>query len=261
MVPINMVIAKSIGKMSTKMMEAKDERVKTMSEILSGFKVIKFFVWEDYFQSRVKKHRQQELKFLKWRKYLDALCVYLWATTPVLISISSFTTFVLLGNELTASKVFTSIALFAMLTSPLNAFPWVLNGLVESLVSIKRIGDFLSLKKLDRGAYFSPREEVADVEHENLVDIAIGKGRFSVGAPREGQQQFVLSDINLTLKRGDFVGVIGRVGSGKSSLLGAILGELNKEAGGITVREPVDGIGYVQQEVRRKTLYSSRRHK
>lgn len=46
-----------------------------------------------------------ELKYLKARKYLDAVCVYLWAAAPVLIAISIFATFVLLGHTLTAAKV------------------------------------------------------------------------------------------------------------------------------------------------------------
>ena len=65
------------------------------------------------------------------------MCVYLWATTPVLISVLTFVSYALSGHELTAPKVFTSVALFAMLTGPLNAFPWVLNGLVEAMVSIR----------------------------------------------------------------------------------------------------------------------------
>ena len=49
-------------------------------------------------------------------------------------------------NDNNCTKVFTSVALFAMLTGPLNAFPWVLNGLVESLVSLRRLDAFLSLQ-------------------------------------------------------------------------------------------------------------------
>lgn len=49
--------------------------------------------------------RAAELKSLKGRKYLDAWCVYFWATTPVMISILTFTTYALLGNKLTAAKV------------------------------------------------------------------------------------------------------------------------------------------------------------
>lgn len=89
--------------------------------------------------------REGELKYLKGRKYLDALCVYFWATTPVLISILTFGTYVLMGKTLTAATVFTSMALMNMLISPLNAFPWVLNGLTEAWVSLRRIQRFLDV--------------------------------------------------------------------------------------------------------------------
>lgn len=84
---------------------------------------------------------------MKGRKYLDALCVYFWATTPVLISILTFSTYVLLGNSLDAKTVFTSMALLNMLIGPLNAFPWVLNGLTEAWVSVKRIQRLLDVNK------------------------------------------------------------------------------------------------------------------
>ena len=138
-IPVNKCIANKIGSLSEKMMSAKDKRVNTMSELLTGIRVIKYFNWQQFFCDRVEDVRKEELKQLAGRKYLDALCVYLWATTPVLISVLTFVTYVLLGNTLTAAKVFTSVALFAMLTGPLNAFPWVLNGLVESLVSIRHV--------------------------------------------------------------------------------------------------------------------------
>ena len=68
------------------------------------------------FCDKVNNARKTELKHLAGRKYLDALCVYLWATTPVLISVLTFVTYAMLGNTLTAAKVFTSVALFSMLT-------------------------------------------------------------------------------------------------------------------------------------------------
>lgn len=89
--------------------------------------------------------RDKELKCLKGRKYLDALCVFFWATTPVIISVLTFATYVLMGNTLSAAKVFTGIALLNMLIAPLNAFPWVLNGMMEAWVSIKRIQRLLKV--------------------------------------------------------------------------------------------------------------------
>ena len=76
-----------------------------MAEMLTGIRVVKFMSWEPYFAEKVHQARTKELKYLKGRKYLDAICVYLWCTTPVLISVLTFATYVLLGNSLTAAKV------------------------------------------------------------------------------------------------------------------------------------------------------------
>ncbi len=84
------------------------------------------------------------MQALAVRKYLDALCVYFWAATSLLFSLFTFGLFVLLGHKLTAEVVFTSLALFNVLICPLNSFPWVLNGLVEAVVSVRRLQGFLS---------------------------------------------------------------------------------------------------------------------
>ena len=60
--------------------------------------------------------RDAELKSLKGRKYLDAMCVYFWATTPVLISILTFTTYAMMGNQLTAAKVGLFIHVYKLFT-------------------------------------------------------------------------------------------------------------------------------------------------
>lgn len=89
--------------------------------------------------AQVEEARQGELAALAVRKYLDALCVYFWAATSLLTSILTFSLFVLLGHALTAEIVFTSLALFGVLIAPLNSFPWVINGCVEAVVSVRRL--------------------------------------------------------------------------------------------------------------------------
>ena len=126
-----------------------------MTEILSGIRVIKFNAWENHFKSKIDTLRDAELTSLKGRKYLDAWCVFFWACTPALISILTFATYVLLGHELTAARVFTSIALFNILIMPLNSFPWVINGLVEAWVSIKRLQKYIELQEQDLHQYYT----------------------------------------------------------------------------------------------------------
>ena len=76
-----------------------------MNEVLYGIRVIKFYTWEKHFTNKIDDLRSLEVDSLRGIKYLDAMCVYFWATTPVLISILSFTTYAVLGHQLTAAKV------------------------------------------------------------------------------------------------------------------------------------------------------------
>jgi len=72
---------------------------------LYGIRAIKLSAWETLFSQRITVLRSAEVRSLAARKYLDALCVFFWAATPVLISLLTFLTYVLLGNRLTAAKV------------------------------------------------------------------------------------------------------------------------------------------------------------
>ena len=76
-----------------------------MNEIISGIRSIKINTWEQIFIRKLHIARSEEVKYLKKRKYLDALCVYFWATTPVMMSFLTFTLYSSLGYELTAAKV------------------------------------------------------------------------------------------------------------------------------------------------------------
>lgn len=89
--------------------------------------------------------RQKEMKVLSKQKYLDALCVFFWAITPTVIKLMTFATATLIDQPMTAATAFASVALLNMLIGPLNAFPWVLNGLVEAYVSLKRVQSYLDV--------------------------------------------------------------------------------------------------------------------
>ncbi|GFU20326.1 multidrug resistance-associated protein 7 [Nephila pilipes] len=266
-IPINQVVAKKIACFSTLMMKAKDKRIKIMNEIISGIRIIKMNTWEKIFCKKLEGIRYEEVKYLKKRKYLDALCVYFWATTPVLISFLTFTVFALLGYKLTAAKVFTSIALFNILIMPLNAIPWVLNGIVEAWISVKRVGVFLQLPDLnyedfysELGSYGPPKLEIINgiFSYCELQNDPHCDERIVVCDKQSGTSEFFLGPIGLKLLQGDFICVIGKVGSGKSSLISSILADLNCISGEIKINisQRNIGIGYVAQEpwIQQKTV-------
>uniref|UniRef100_A0A3Q3X7J8 Uncharacterized protein n=1 Tax=Mola mola TaxID=94237 RepID=A0A3Q3X7J8_MOLML len=154
LVPFNKFLASRILSNNKQLFRCKDSRVKVMTEILFGIRVIKFYTWEPHFTQKVADCRKEELSHLKTIKYLDAMCVYTWAALPVVISIITFVTYVMLGHQLTAAKVFTTLALVGMLIVPLNAFPWVLNSILEAKVSLERIQRFFKLTNQDLQAYY-----------------------------------------------------------------------------------------------------------
>uniref|UniRef100_A0A663NAF4 MRP7 protein n=1 Tax=Athene cunicularia TaxID=194338 RepID=A0A663NAF4_ATHCN len=247
LVPINKVIANRIMMNNKEMLKHKDTRVKLMTEFLCGIRVIKFYAWEKHLSTRINACRAKELQKLRAIKYLDAVCVYLWAALPVVVSIAIFITYVLLGHQLTATKVFTALALVGMLILPLNSFPWVLNGTLEAKVSLDRIQRFLELVDQDLEAYYaldSPSGTAAAMEMQCAA--------FSWAPVEEESTRQPLSTGTLQLHvenlSGMLLGVVGKVGSGKSSLLAAITGELIKQGGRVYVSDLEQGFGLATQE-------------
>lgn len=127
-IPLNKALASGIQRASIIMMSAKDRRITTIAELLKGAKTIKAYGWEESIEKKVEESRRDELGALATRKYLDAVCVYLWAAMSLLFSLGTFGLYALMGKELTAQAVFTSLALFNVLLGPINSFPWVING-------------------------------------------------------------------------------------------------------------------------------------
>ncbi|XP_040839365.1 ATP-binding cassette sub-family C member 10 isoform X1 [Ochotona curzoniae] len=240
LVPVNKVIATRIMASNQEMLKHKDARVKLMTELLSGVRVIKFCGWEQALGARVEACRAKELGRLRVIKYLDAACVYLWAALPVVISIVIFITYVLMGHQLTATKVFTALALVRMLILPLNSFPWVINGLLEAKVSLDRIQGFLDLPNHSPQAYYSP-----DPPAEPLTVLELCAALFSWDPIGSSQEIFIS---HLEVKKGMLVGVVGKVGCGKSSLLAAISGELHRLHGRVAVSGLSKGFGLATQE-------------
>ncbi|KAI0983262.1 hypothetical protein GJ496_010402 [Pomphorhynchus laevis] len=141
---VNRFIAARIAIFNTKLLEAKDKRVQLMSEILSFIFAIKSNNLESVLTKKVCATRKEEIHQIRNLKYLDAICVFLWSTTPVLLSAATFSTYLYMGNKLDVPKVYTCMSLLGMLIMPLNAIPWVINGLVEGFVSVQRYNHFIN---------------------------------------------------------------------------------------------------------------------
>ncbi|CAG5122310.1 unnamed protein product, partial [Candidula unifasciata] len=234
LIPINAVIAHKSRKYQTIQMKLKDSRIKLMNEILNGIKVLKLYAWEGSFQEKVLDIRNQELVVLRKMAILNALAVFFWTCAPVLVSLTTFGVFVLSSpdNVLDAEKAFVSLALFNILRFPLSMVPNVITSVVQTNVSLQRIQKFLDNPELD--------PDCVERQEYGKYGVRVENGTFEW---EEGHP--TLSNINLDIEEGELVAVVGAVGSGKSSLLSAILGEMTKVTGTVSVK---GSVSYVAQQ-------------
>ncbi|NWU60420.1 MRP1 protein, partial [Pterocles burchelli] len=237
LVPINAVMAMKTKTYQVAQMKSKDNRIKLMNEILNGIKVLKLYAWELAFREKVLEIRQKELKVLKKSAYLAAMATFTWVCAPFLVALSTFAVYVTIdkNNVLDAQKAFVSLALFNILRFPLNMLPMVISSIVEASVSLKRLRVFLSHEELDPDSII--RGPVTEAEGSIVVKNA------TFGWSRNDPP--LLNSINFTVPEGSLVAVVGQVGCGKSSLLSALLGEMDKKEGCVVVK---GSVAYVPQQ-------------
>ncbi|GAA5971441.1 hypothetical protein JCM11641_008352 [Rhodosporidiobolus odoratus] len=243
-VPLTGLIARYQTKLQRQQMKNKDERTSIMSEILSNIRSIKLYAWENSFAQRLFAVRnEKELVMLKKMGYLSASSTFLWSFTPFLVAFSSFALFsTITGKPLTSEIIFPAITLFQLLSFPLAVLPMVFSSLVEAYVSVDRLTDFLVAKEIQSDAVTIsvPSRELK--VGDELVSVVQGDFTWSGLPAADAPQTAVantLEDITLSVKKGELISVVGQVGAGKSSLLSAILGEMVKTSGQVTVRGTV----------------------
>uniref|UniRef100_A0A8B9GBF2 Canalicular multispecific organic anion transporter 1 n=1 Tax=Amazona collaria TaxID=241587 RepID=A0A8B9GBF2_9PSIT len=161
LIPINWFLVAKSRTIQVRNMKNKDERMKIMSEILNGIKILKLFAWEPSFEKRVNEIRAHELKNLLNFSYLQSVSVFVFTCAPFLVSLASFAVYVLVdeNNILDAQKAFTAISLFNVLRFPMAMLPLVLSSLVQTNVSTVRLERYLAGEDLDTSAiHHSPIE-------------------------------------------------------------------------------------------------------
>uniref|UniRef100_A0A8C2UEM5 ATP binding cassette subfamily C member 3 n=1 Tax=Coturnix japonica TaxID=93934 RepID=A0A8C2UEM5_COTJA len=236
LIPFNSAVAIKTRAFQVEQMQYKDSRIKLMNEILGGIKVLKLYAWEPSFSEKVLEIRKNELRVLKKSAYLNSLSNFAWTSSPFLVALTTFAVYVLVDerNTLDAEKAFVSLSLFNILKFPLAMLPQLISNIAQTSVSLKRIQQFLSHDELDPNC----------VERNVIAPgyaISVKNATFSWGKELKPS----LKDINLLVPSGALVAVVGHVGCGKSSLLSALLGEMEKLEGEVAVK---GSVAYVPQQ-------------
>uniref|UniRef100_A0A8C8MFZ8 Cystic fibrosis transmembrane conductance regulator n=1 Tax=Oncorhynchus tshawytscha TaxID=74940 RepID=A0A8C8MFZ8_ONCTS len=197
LMPTQTMFGRLFSKFRSKTAALTDNRIRTMNEVVSGIRIIKMYAWEKPFSALVNDVRRKEISKIMSSSYLRGLNMASFFAASKIIVFITFTVYVLLGNTISASRVFVAVSLYGAVRLTVTLFfPSAIEKLSETRISVRRI------------------------KVQNTCD----------------QDAPSLQNLSLTVKSEQLVAVIGPVGAGKSSLLSAILGELPHDKGVLKVK-------------------------
>lgn len=234
LLPINLYVAKQFSKIQKRILAATDARIHSTNEVLSNIRIIKYFAWEQRFIGVVNEKRYTELKFLRKRYILWAVAATVWSGSPILITFLSFLVYTNVEKkDLIPSVAFTALSLFQILRIPLDQLADMIAHVQESKVSVDRIEEYLNEPETDKYSQLISHKED---EHGQSI-IGFENGTFSWGGKdmndKAAADAFKLMDLDIHFKVGELNVIVGPTGSGKTSLLMALLGEMTKLKGDV----------------------------
>lgn len=232
--PLNLYIAGQFSKTQKNIMAATDARIHTTNEVLQNIRIIKYFAWEIRFGQIVNEKRQTELAALRKRYILYTAAATVWFGVPLLITVFSFMMYTLVEKKpLIPSVAFTALSLFSILRIPLDQLADMIAHVQECKVSIDRVEEFLNEDETEKYAQLSNNGK--SKSGDSLIgfeDATLTWG--SKDAPPDGETQaFRMLDLSIKFSIGNLNLVVGPTGSGKTSLLMALLGEMTLVQGSV----------------------------
>jgi ATP-binding cassette subfamily C (CFTR/MRP) protein 2 len=220
----NIPLTKLEEKFQDKIMESKDRRMKAMSEILRNMRILKLQGWEMKFLSKIMGLREIETGWLKKFVYTSALTTFVFCSASTFVSVATFGACMVMEIPLESGKILSALATFEILQEAIFNLPQTISMIVQTKVSLNRIASFLCLDDLQSDVI----EKLPRGSSNTAIEIIDGNFSWELSSPNP-----TLKDINFKVQHGMRVAVCGTVGSGKSSLLSCILGEVPKISGTI----------------------------
>lgn len=238
MIPFQSKLSQLLSQRRKEAAPLTDSRIKLMQEIIQGIRVIKFYAWEDSFLKKLFSIRDEELSKIREAQILRSLVIVVTSFSAIFSCIITFITYRAFEGPLSVVIISTSFAFFDQLRLILLLLPMIIALSVDGYVSYGRIATFLTAEELEFRPSFGETKGGGDedsliVENGNFEwdteDAANGSnvdGDEKQMSEPQTPKAFSIKDVSLNVPMGSFVTIVGGVGSGKSSLLSALIGEL-----------------------------------
>lgn len=232
-IPIAKRISRKSREFEFEVMNRRDARVTYMSQVITGIRVIKSFVWEKATTKDCLELRNKELESLEKRTLLSAHGSFVFMGSATMAAVVGFGLYIALGNTLTPAKVFAALVIYADLPMPFQILKDVITVFAKTMASAGRLVTFFSLEEVS-----ADEKKLRDIKKTNS-----GSEQFSLVI----NDRSILDNISFSLEAKKSLAIVGRVGSGKSMLLESLLGEI-QGTGAVWLNELQGTLAYVPQQ-------------
>ncbi|KAH9080865.1 hypothetical protein Ae201684P_007951 [Aphanomyces euteiches] len=216
----------TIGKLRQDMLAIQAERVKLTNELLQGVRVVKLYAWEDSMHRLLQEIRLRELQALKRYFNLFMINNVLLIVAPVASLASALLVYVARGHPLTVPVAFTELAYINLAKQPCGIFSIAIVATMDALASCRRLSNFFNTDEIDHDVP-PPSDAPNDAPQPSISPVEILQADFTWDTALPP----TLKSIQLKVEPKTLTMIVGAVGSGKSSLLSAILGDIHLTQG------------------------------
>ncbi|XP_032133378.1 multidrug resistance-associated protein 4 isoform X5 [Sapajus apella] len=166
LLPLQSCFGKLFSSLRSKTATFTDVRIRTMNEVITGIRIIKMYAWEKSFSDLITNLRRKEISKILRSSYLRGMNLASFFSASKIIVFVTFTTYVLLGKVITASRVFVAVTLYGAVRLTVTLFfPSAIERVSEAIVSIRRIQNFLLLDEI------SQRNRQLPSDGKNVVHV------------------------------------------------------------------------------------------
>ncbi len=233
LIPMTHHLSKSFMHLEDKMMGFRDKRMTLMTQVLNAIRVVKFFVWERSILAEVDEVRKQEIKARRQLAQAEIFWGLIYTSISSVVLFSALLTHVLRGYTVDLALIFTCIAIFGIMEDHFGGLSKFISRLINIFVSTDRITNFLQSDTV-----VSFEAKINQVDFLKLEQLSFA---FNSAQP-------LIQRLNLELKPGKSLAIVGPVGSGKSTLLHLLLSELKPIEGSILFSTALKSKAYVPQD-------------
>jgi ABC-type multidrug transport system fused ATPase/permease subunit len=213
---VTLSTGKVLGQYFMGFMKTADKRIHLVRQFVLSIKIIKYRALEEYFVSKISAIRNEEIEYFKKIRAVLVSTQSLSMVSPVLMPVVTFASVALLSKELEAEYILPAIYLFVNLGNPLLSSTHLVERWFMLKVTWKRVAEFLESPEEESHGGMNP----IDPSNDHVITLKNASFRFHT------EQQDFLRGLNLNIHRGELVMVVGKVGSGKTALLQALLGQM-----------------------------------